>query len=178
MNVECTNNGSFSGELHHRNELSDTQGWPGTLSPVFARSENSISALSLLRPGKSCSRALPKIDSECVGSSWSSARLDLHLGQGDTRTQENLHPLYGEPSAAYLQPRGDTALHYWWTLPRYTEGNRRLNDRASKTYRAPVEVYYECFDQAQHERKNSHDLNLSSVRSFDELRTGSEVLEG
>jgi hypothetical protein len=154
MNVEYTNNGGFSGELHHPNELSDAQGLPRTLSPVFARSKNAVSSLPLLRAGESCSRTLPKIHPEGVGSARLSARLDLQLRQRNPGMQENLHPLYGEDSAAHLQPGGNPALHYWWTLPGYTERNRRLNEEASKSYRAPAEKPYECFDQAQHERKN------------------------
>jgi hypothetical protein len=137
--MECTNNGSFSGELHHPNELSDAQGLPRTLFRVFARRENPISSLSLLQPGESCSRALPEINSEGVGSSRPSARLNLQLRQGNTGMPENLHPLYGEASTAHLQPGGNAALHRWWTLPRYTKRNRRLKDDASESYRDSAE---------------------------------------
>jgi hypothetical protein len=170
MNAECTNNGSFSGELHHPNELSDAQGSGGTLSPVFARSEKPLPSLSLLRPSEGGSRALPETHSEGVGSARLSARLDLQLRQRNTGMPQNLRSLYGENSAAHLQPGGNPALHHWWTLPRYTERNRRLKEEASKSYRAPAEESYECFDQAQHERQNSHDFNLSSLRP--------ETLEG
>jgi hypothetical protein len=164
MNVECTTNGSFSGELYHPNELSDAQGLPRTLFPVFERSKNTISSLSLLQPGESGSRALPEIDSEGVGASRLSARLDLQLRQGKTGTPKNLHSLYGEDSAAHLQPGGNPALYYWWTLPRHTQRNRRLNEDVSESYGLLLKSTYECFDQAQHERKNSHDFRLSSVR--------------
>ena len=133
MNVEYKNNGSFSGELHHPNELSDTQGSPGTLFRVFARRENPLSSLSLLRPGESCSRALPEINSECAGSLRPSARLDLQLRQGNTGMPENLHPLYGETSTTDLQSRGNPALHHWWTLSRHTERHRRLKHYASES---------------------------------------------
>ena len=139
MNVEYTNNGGFSGELHHPNELSDAQGLPRTLSPVFARSKNAVSSLPLLRAGENCSRTLPKIHPEGVGSPRLSARLDLQLRQRNTGMPENLHSLYGEESAAHLQPGGNPALHHWWTLPRYTERNRRLRDDASESYRDSAE---------------------------------------
>jgi len=41
-----------------------------------------------------------------------------------------------------------------------------------------AEKPYECFDEAQHERKISNDFTCSSIRSFVKLRTGSEALEG
>src|SRR4030095_11620231 len=133
MNVECTTNGSFSGELYHPNELSDAQGLPRTLFPVFERSKNTISSLSLLQAGESGSHALPEIESEGVGASRLSARLDLQLRQGKTGTPKNLHSLYGEDSAAHLQPRGKSALYHCGTLPQYTEGNRRVQNHASGT---------------------------------------------
>jgi hypothetical protein len=139
MNVECTNNGGFSGELHHPNELSDAQGSPGTLSRVFARSKNPVSSLPLLRAGESCSRTLPEIHPEGVGSARLFARLDLQLRQRNTGMQENLHPLYGEDSAAYLQPGGNSALHHWGTLPCYTERNRRLRSYSSESYKESAE---------------------------------------
>jgi len=139
MNVEYTNNGGFSGELHHPNELSDAQGSPGTLSPVFARSKNPVSSLPLLRAGESCSRTLPEIHPEGVGSARLSARLDLQLRQRNTGMPENLHSLYGEESAAHLQPGGNPALHHWWTLPGYTERNRRLRSYSSESYRDSAE---------------------------------------
>ena len=132
MNVECTNNGSFCGELHQANELSDAPGLPRRLSPVFTRSKNTVSSLSLLRPGESCSRALPEIDSEGAGSSRPSARLNLQLRQRNTGTPEDLHPLYGKASPAHLQPGGDPALYHWWTLPRYAERNRGLRNYSSE----------------------------------------------
>jgi hypothetical protein len=139
MNLEHTNNEGFSGELHHPDELSDAQRSLRTLSPVFARSENPISSLSLLRPGESCSHALPETHSEDVGSSRLSARLNLQLGQGNTGTPENLYPLYGAASTAHLQCGGNPTLHHWWTLPRYTERNRRLRNDASESYRDSAE---------------------------------------
>ena len=139
MNLEYTKNGGFSGELHHPNELSDAQGSPGTLSPVFARSKNAVSSLPLLRAGESCSRALPEIHPEGVGSARLSARLDLQLRQRNTGMPENLHSLYGEDSAAHQQPGGNPALHHWWTLPRYTERNRRLRSYSSESYRDSAE---------------------------------------
>lgn len=143
MNVECTKNGGFTGELHHPNELFDAQGLPRTLSRVFARSESTISSLSLLRPGESCSDALPEINSEGIGSSRLSARLDLQLRQRNTAMPENLHPLYGEAPAAHLQPGGNPALHHWGTLPRYTERNRRLRSYSSKCFVTRI-FNYEC----------------------------------
>jgi hypothetical protein len=132
MDMKCTNNGSFAGELHQPNELSDAEKLPRTLSRVFARGENTISSLPLLRSGESGPRALPETHSESVGSSRLSARLDLQLGQRNTGMPENLHPFYGEASAAHLQPGGNPALHHWWTLPSYTEGNRRLKNYSSE----------------------------------------------
>jgi hypothetical protein len=143
MKVECTNNGGFTGELHRPNELSDAQGSPATLSPVFARSKNAVSSLPLLRAGESCSRTLPEINSEGVGASRLSARLNLQLGQGNTGMPENLHPLYGEASTAHLQPGGNPALHRWWTLQRYTERNRRLSNYSSE---------YSCYRDFKYER--------------------------
>ena len=134
MNVECTNIGGLSGELHHANELSNREKLPRTLSRVFARGENTISSFPLLRCGESGPRALPETHSEGVGSSRLSARLNLQLGQGNTGMPENLHPLYGEASTAHLQPGGNPALHHWWTLPRYTERNRRLRSYSSKMF--------------------------------------------
>ena len=139
MNVEYTNDGGFSGELHRPNELSDAQGLPKTLSPVFAQSKSAVSSLSLLRAGASCSRTLPEIHPEGVGSARLSARLDLQLRQRNTGMPENLHSLYGEDSAAHLQPGGNPALHHWWTLPRYTERNRRLSNYSSESYRDSAE---------------------------------------
>jgi len=143
MKVECTNNGGFTGELHRPNELSDAQGSPATLSPVFARSKKAVSSLPLLRAGESCSRTLPAIHSEGVGSSRLSARLDLQLRQRNTGMQENLHSLYGEESAAHLQPGGKPTLHHWWTLPRYTERNRRLSNYSAKIFFTRI-FNYEC----------------------------------
>jgi len=57
--------------------------------------------------------------------------------------QENLHPLYGEDSAAYLQPGGNPALHHWGTLPGYTERNRRLSNYSSKYFFTRI-FNYEC----------------------------------
>jgi hypothetical protein len=128
MKVECTTNGSFSGELHHRNELSDAQGFPRALSRVFERSNNTLSSFSLFRRRESCSRALPEIDSEGFGASRLSARINLQLRQGDKGMPENLHTFYGEATTAHLQPEGNPALYHWRTLPRYTERNRRLKD--------------------------------------------------
>ena len=143
MDLECTNNGGFSGELHHPIELSDAQGSPRTLSPVFARSKNPVSSLPLLRAGESCSRTLPEIHPEGVGSARLSARLDLQLRQRNTGMPENLHSLYGEESAAHLQPGGNPALHHWWTLPRYPERNRRLRSYSSKCFFTGI-FNYEC----------------------------------
>jgi hypothetical protein len=143
MNVEYTNDGGFSGELHRPNELSDAQESPGTLSPVFARSKNAVSSLSFLQAGESCSRTLPAIHSEGVGSARLFARLDLQLRQRNTGMQENLHSLYGEESAAHLQPGGKPALHHWWTLPRYTERNRGLSNYSSKIFATRI-FNYEC----------------------------------
>jgi hypothetical protein len=143
MNLECTHNGGLSGELHHANELSNTEKLPRTSSRVFARGESTISSFPLLRAGESGPRALPKTHSESVGSSRLSARLDLQLGQRNTGTQENLHPLYGKASAAHLQPEGNSALHHWWTLPRYTERNRRLSNYSAKNFFTRI-FNYEC----------------------------------
>ena len=122
MNLEHQNNGSFSGELHHPHELSDAQGLPRTLFRVFERSENPISSLSLLRPGEGSSRALPEAHSKGFGFSRPPARLDLQLGQRNTRTTENLHPLYGAATATHLQPGGKSALYHWWTLSQLHRG--------------------------------------------------------
>jgi hypothetical protein len=146
MNVEYTNNGGFSGELHHPNELSDAQGLPRTLSRVFARSKNTIPSLPLLRAGESGSRALPETHSEGVGSPRLPAWLDLQLRQRNTGMSKNLHPLYGGDSAAHLQPGGNPALHYGWTLPGYTERNRRLRNDSSEAYSDSAEKAHECFD--------------------------------
>ena len=126
MNQQCTNNQGFSGELHKPNELSDAPGLSRRLPLRFARSKNTLSSLSLLRPGESCSCALPEIDSQGAGSPRPSARLDLQLRQRDAGTPENLHPLYGKSSAPDLQLGGNATLHHRWTLPRYPERNRRL----------------------------------------------------
>ena len=147
MNQQCTNNKGFSGELHQPNELSDAPGLPRRLSRVFARRKNTVSSLSLLRAGASCSRALPETDSEGVSSSRPSARFDLQLRQRNTGTPENLHPLYGKAAAAHLQRGGDPALYRRRTLPGDAERNRRLNEEASKSYRVSTEEFYECFDK-------------------------------
>jgi hypothetical protein len=147
MNQQWTNNEGFSGELHQPNELSDAPELPRRLSRLSAPGKNTVPPFPLLRAAASCSRALSEIDSKGAGSSRPPARLNLQLGQRNTRTPENLHPLHGKSAAPHLQPGRDPALYCRRTLPGYAERNRRLKEDASKSYEASTEVSYVCFNK-------------------------------
>jgi hypothetical protein len=128
--------GSFLSELHHhRVSWADTCGKVSRFGPVFEQSEKPVSCLSSIsRLDLNPSPMSPR-RTEDAGSLRSPAWVDLQLGQRTTGTPADLHPLYGETSPAHLQSRGNATLHYWWTLPRYTQRNRRVREEASKSYK-------------------------------------------
>lgn len=143
MNSERAETRNDASELHRHDGNHNVPARAERSCKTFARGQKQISSLSLFRPRESRSRALPEIDSEGVSSSRLSARPDLQLRQRNTGMPENLRSLYGEDSAAHLQRGGNPALHHWWTLPRYTERNRRLSSYSSKCFFTRI-FNYEC----------------------------------
>jgi hypothetical protein len=127
--------GSFLSELHHhRVSWTDTCGTLSRFRAAFERCEKPVSYLSSISRRDLNPDAMSPRRTEDASSLRSSARLDLQLRQRNAGMPENVHSFYGQTSAAHLQPRGNAALYYWWTLPHYTQRNRRLKDGASKFY--------------------------------------------
>jgi hypothetical protein len=106
MNQQCTNNGSFSGELHQPKGLADAPEVVLNIVLLFARSKNTLSSLHCFEPERVVRRPAELIP---VLVQLGHLRGLIYSSTKGRRMPENLHPLYGK-SSADLQP-GRTQLY-------------------------------------------------------------------